>query len=146
MGFNKEFYEKFPSVLAKKLINKDICFPPGTAIQYEKIHAYRVIERESNDFHSVDRNDFRSYHELNKKPKVPKGMSKKELESNPRYFGVSLFIDKRVAEQKRLFLKPGRKIAEGYVYQGAGPELTEDKHICWWLYDNTDITGFKIEG
>ena len=50
-------------------------------------------------------------------------------------------------ENKKLFPKPGRKLAAGYIYDAAGPKLDgRDTHICWWLYDNIDLSicDFKL--
>lgn len=45
------------------------------------------------------------------------------------------------------FPNPHKKIAKGYVYCEGGPQETKDQHVCWWLYENVDLSGFElIEG
>ena len=72
----EELYENFPTILKEKLRNKEIEFPSNTKFDYEKIYVYRAVSREITDFHEIDKNDFRSYFELGKKPKkLVKGLS-----------------------------------------------------------------------
>ena len=42
------------------------------------------------------------------------------------------------------FPNPKKKMAVGYVYSEGGPQCTEEEHVCWWLYDGTDVSGFKL--
>jgi hypothetical protein len=44
------------------------------------------------------------------------------------------------------FPNPNKKMAIGYVYKEGGPQDTKDQHVCWWLYEGADVSGFKIEG
>lgn len=143
MDSNEEFYNKFPIVLAQKLRDGDLTFPENMEVEYEPIHVYRVIEREDGDDHPVDHLDFRSYFELKKKPKNPRGVSSNYM-SNPHYYGVSSFKSRAMVEQKRLFPRPRKKLAEGEVYMEAGPQETTEEHVCWWLYKNVEIKGFNI--
>ena len=66
-------------------------------------------------------------------------------QSNPKYYGVSSFIDRKKAEDLFAFPNPSKKIAKGYVVDTIGPQLTESEHVCWWLYDHMDVTGFIID-
>ena len=76
----EELYENFPTILKEKLRNKEIEFPSNTKFDYEKIYVYRAVSREITDFHEIDKNDFRSYFELGKKPKkLVKGRSLKMM-------------------------------------------------------------------
>lgn len=45
------------------------------------------------------------------------------------------------------FPNPHKKMAVGYVYKEGGPQETNHKaqHVCWWLFENADISNFKIE-
>jgi hypothetical protein len=144
MQLDKEIYNKFPSVLRKKLISGEIELPDTTMIDYEKLLTYRAVERKEEDNHEIDANDFKSYFELNKTPKKPRGAS--NLASDPHYYGVSSFLKREIVEQKMKFPNPNKKMAIGYVYKEGGPQDTKDQHVCWWLYEGADVSGFKIEG
>ena len=90
----EELYENFPTILKEKLRNKEIEFPSNTKFDYEKIYVYRAVSREITDFHEIDKNDFRSYFELGKKPKkLVKGRS---LKNDAHWYGVSTFTNKEI--------------------------------------------------
>lgn len=92
----EELYENFPTILKEKLRNKEIEFPSNTKFDYEKIYVYRAVSREITDFHEIDKNDFRSYFELGKKPKkLVKGRS---LKNDAHWYGVSTFTNKEIIE------------------------------------------------
>ena len=40
-----------------------------------------------------------------------------------------------------------KKMASGYVHMEGGPQETklENGHVCWWLYKEADVSGFKLE-
>lgn len=141
MKLEENICNKFPVVLRDKLLNNTIELPDDTQFEYEKIKTYRAVARKVDDFHTVTRNDFKSYFELGKKPKA-RGV--KDPEKDPRYYGVSSSLSKEIVEQKMRFPNPNKKMAVGYVYCEGGPELTEDQHVCWWLYEGVDLSGFKL--
>lgn len=132
-----------------KLLVREIELPDGTLVEYEKIWAYRAVEREAEDQHEVNIEDFRSYFELGKRPKKEtkkvRGVSS-DIEHDPRYYGVSLFLKKEIVEQLMKFPNPHKKMAGGYVFQEGGPQhtTTSDQHVSWWLYEGTDVSGFKL--
>lgn len=130
---------KFPCVLRKKIENGEFVFPESTQYNYEPMVGFRGIERAGNDFTPVTRNDFLSYAELNV---CRRGINR----NDPHYYGVSLFINKSSVENALKFPKPNKKIAQGKVYEEAGPAEvnSETEHICWWLYDEIEIEGFSI--
>ena len=39
-------------------------------------------------------------------------------------------------------------MAEGYVYMEGGSQQTNirSQHVCWWLYEDADVSGFKLKG
>lgn len=45
------------------------------------------------------------------------------------------------------FPNPNKKMAVGYVHKESGPQKTTEKtqHVCWWLYEDADVSGFQIE-
>ncbi len=143
---SEELCQKFPSVLREKLLKGEIEFPEEVEFDYEKKLVFRAVERRADDYHEIDSNDFKSYYELKKKPKRMR-QGQKDLEKNPKYYGVSSFLDRRIVEQKMKFPNPNKKMAVGYVYKEGGPQQTtiEDKHVCWWLYDKVQVHGFRIE-
>lgn len=108
MQFDPELYNKFPVILRDKLTNNEIELPDGTLFDYEKILTYRAVQRKEDDFTPVTETDFRSYFELNKKPKSPRGV-KKDFSKDPHYYGVSSFLKKEIVEQKMKFPNPRKK-------------------------------------
>ena len=48
-------------------------------------------------------------------------------------------------EQKMKFPNPNKKMAKGCVYKEGGPQETKDQHVCWWLYEDADVSGFILE-
>ena len=115
-------------------VENNLTFPDGTEWHYNRVSAYRVVFREQDDNKPVDRNDFRSYAELNKPMRG-------KTTYVPEYFGVSLFEDPEMFVNIKLFPKPGRKLAKGYVCDINGPKLDgNNTHICWWLYDDIDLS------
>lgn len=144
---DEKLYLKFPAILKEKLISGEIVFPEDTQFEYEEIKTYRAVEREADDDRAVTRDDFRSYFELRKKPKKPRGVQG-NLETNPCYYGVSSFLDENIVKQLMKFPNPNKKMAEGYVYMEGGPQQTNitSQHVCWWLYEDADVSGFKLKG
>lgn len=108
--------------------------------------AYRAIDREKEDYRAVSLEDFKSYFELKKTPKNARGI-KKDWSKDPHYYGVSSFLDKKIVEQKMKFPNPKKKMAVGNIYKEGGPQETnrQQQHICWWLFEDADVSGFKIE-
>lgn len=141
----EELYSKFPAVLKRKLLNKELKFPSNTEFEYEKIYVYRAVKREKDDNTRPNANDFKSYFEEGKRPKAIRGKWE-DCESNPRYYGVSSFLKREIVEQLMRFPNPRKKMMAGYVCQEGGPQETnlESQHVCWWLYENADISGFEI--
>ena len=142
MANETALYMKFPCVLRDKLLNGELHFPPNTRFAYEKIFTYRAVEREKEDFSPITREDFRSYFELGKKPK-PRGV-KRDILADPTYYGVSSFLNQKRVEQLMKFPNPNKKMASGYVYDKAGPEYTNEDHVCWWLFEDADVSGFSL--
>lgn len=137
---NKDLYSKFPYVLKNKLMNNEIKFPSSTEFDYEPLRVYRAVSRKCDDNSGVSLNDFKSYFELKKKPR---GVID-NLEGNAKYYGVSSFLDKKIVKQLMKFPNLNKKLAEGFVFSEGGPQCTDDKHVCWWLYEGVDVSGFKI--
>lgn len=137
---NKELYSKFPYVLRNKLINNEIRFPDSTRFEYESLYVYRAVARKRDDNSEVSLKDFKSYFELKKKPR---GVIETQ-EKNAKYYGVSSFLDKKIVKQLMNFPNPNKKLAEGYVFSEGGPQVTDDEHVCWWLYEGVDVSGFKL--
>ena len=145
MQVDEELYLKFPAVLRNKLINREIEFPDNTQFEYENILTYRAVNREKDDNREITLDDFKSYFELQKKPKKPRGVSK-DITKDPHYYGVSSFLKKEIVEQKMHFLNPRKKMASGYVNSAGGPQHTnyDDQHVCWWLYESADVSSFTL--
>lgn len=143
MQVNKELCVKFPVVLREKLLNNQIELPDTTQFEYDSLLTYRAVERRSDDNREVTLEDFRSYFELRKIPKRPRGMVG-DIKKDPHYYGVSSFLNREIVEQKMRFPNPKKKMAMGYVYSAGGPQNTDDQHVCWWLYEDADVSGFKL--
>lgn len=143
MQLDKELCMKFPAVLRDKLLNKEISFPDTTMFEYEKILTYRAVERTREDNREITLEDFKSYYELHKAPKSPRGMSG-NISEDPHYYGVSSSMKREIVEQIMRFPNPKKKMAMGYVYSAGGPQDTTDQHVCWWLYKDADVSGFKL--
>lgn len=139
----EELCFKFPAVLRDKLLKKEIELPDTTEFEYDRLFTYRAVERNTDDTRGVTSEDFKSYFELGKKPKKPRGMGE-DIEKDPHYYGVSSFLKREIVEQKMRFPNPKKKMAEGYVYSAGGPQNTNDQHVCWWLYEGANISGFWL--
>ena len=138
----KEIYSMFPAILKNKLLNNELQFPADTKVKYETFKAYRGIEREKDDNTPINRNDMKSYAELNKK--LPRAF---EITNAIDYYSVSLFTDLKMLKESWKFPRPHKKIALGTVFQEGGPQLTniETSHVSWWLYDiDIDFKDFEI--
>lgn len=72
-----QLYYKFPVILRDKLLAGEIILPDTVLFTYNKILTYRAAERSVKDNHLVTIEDFKSYYELKKKPKIPRGMKKR---------------------------------------------------------------------
>lgn len=99
------------------------------------------VTKKNQDF----TDNYRSYFELKKTPKTPRGMGR-NIENDPHYYGVSSFLKKEIVEQIMKFPNPKKKMAVGYVYCEGGPQDTNDQHVCWWLYEGADVSGFELMG
>lgn len=143
MQIDTELCLKFPVVLRERLLNKEIELPDTTQFEYDKLFTYRAVERNKEDHREVTLEDFKSYFELGKSPKTPRGLGA-DITKDPHYYGVSSFLKREIVEQKMRFPNPKKKLAAGYVYSAGGPQNTKDEHVCWWLYEDADVSGFKI--
>lgn len=132
--------KKFPEILQRKIEEKSFRFPDETQFSYSKVPAFRLIDVTKNDTGLVSRNDFRSKAELNQLPK------KKEDVNKPEYYGVSLSVEYRYLKNNFKLPKPKYRVAEGMVYQEGGPCLrnSDNGHICWWLFEEADVSCFSI--
>lgn len=144
MKFDEQLYMKFPAVLRDKLLKNEIELPDSTMLDYEKLLTYRAVKRKADDNHNITLEDFKSYYEMNKKPKCPRGV-KNHFIKDPHYYGVSCFLEEEIVKQIMKFPNPNKKMAVGYVYKEGGPQDTKDEHVCWWLYENVDVSGFKLK-
>lgn len=112
--------------------------------EYEPILAFRCVSRSASDNTAVSRNDFKSNAELgrtNFKGKI------EHPEQVPEYYGVS-FFQKREELNLRLSLpRKNRKVVKGYIQQEGGPQLQsrDTSHVCWWLYEDADVSNFSFE-
>ncbi|MCI8706912.1 MAG: hypothetical protein HFH44_09305 [Lachnospiraceae bacterium] len=104
---------------------------------------YRAVERKADDNRGITSDDFKSYFELNKRPKMPRGV-KKDYSKDPHFYGVSSFLKKEIVEQIMKFPNPNKKLAVGYVYKEGGSQDTNKgkQHVCWWLFEGADVSGF----
>lgn len=148
MQVPKNLCLKFPTILRDKLLQNEIEFPDTTQFEYEDLLTYRAVSRDIDDNSEVTLDDFKSYFELGKTPKRTKrtkvrGISK-DFAKNPHIYGVSSFLRKEIVEQIMKFPNPKKKMASGYVHCAGGPQDTVDEHVCWWLYDGADVSGFKL--
>lgn len=75
MQVDKALYLKFPAVLRDKLLNNEIELPETTQFEYDNLYTYRAVERKADDYTEVTLEDFRSYFDLHKIPKTPRGLS-----------------------------------------------------------------------
>lgn len=139
MKISEDICMKFPAILREKLESGEVELPDDTKIEYGPIWAYRGIDRERDDITPVTEKDFQSYASL--KRRLKRGMKK-----TANYYGVSLYQTKTAVENALKFPRPSKKIAKGYVVQEGGPQQTnkETQHICWWLYEDFNISGFVI--
>ena len=137
MSGEDQEYSKFPCILKNKLLSGEIKFPDRTQFKYEDIFAFRAVEREEGDDRPVNRDDFKSYFELGKTPKA-RGVSK-DWSTDPTYYGVSCFTNRKHVEQLMKFPNPNKKMASGFVYSAGGPSYVKHDHICWWLYIDAEI-------
>lgn len=141
---------KFPCILQEKLKNNDeLQFPENTQYEYEKIYGYRCIRRATEDNTPIDRSDFRSNIEtsISQGQKIRKRRAQdKEPEDDINYYGTSLFEKKEMLANVMHLPKPSKKICSGYVFMEGGPQVTDGNyHINWWVYEEADLSGFKIE-
>lgn len=136
-----EIYNKFPAVLRSKLISKEIALPDETQFEYESFLAFRGIVREPGDNTPLNKDDMRSYYELGKKPRGGQRDDK-----NPSSYSVSLYRSYDDIAAVFHFPRPRKKLAQGYVHAAGGPKYcsTSDSHVDWWLYENVDLSSFKI--
>lgn len=142
MKVPEEELKKFPVIIRNKF-NKEIEFQDEVEFEYKNIIAYRCVTRKKEDSMAITKEDFKSNAERERRN--IRGESG-DIEKKPEYYGVSLFEDKAQLEIRLQLPKRNKKIAKGEIYCGGGPILKgKDTHICWWLYENADVTGFKIE-
>lgn len=146
MLVDEELYLKFPTVLRNKILTKEIKLPDSTKFSYSPLYTYRAVERAEDDTREVTREDFKSYFELGKEPKNKKKPRENpvDITKDPHFYGVSSFLRRDIVELIMKFPNPKKKLAAGYVYSEGGPQNTVDEHVCWWLYEDTIVSGFKL--
>lgn len=128
----------FPAILREKIKNGEFTFPAETEDEYAPITAYRCYFRDGGDSTPPNREDFRSHAELGR---VLRGNGS----SKPEYYGTSLFTSIGALNNIQSLNKPEKKVAVGSINQESGPILRNDVrcHICWWLYENADLSSFE---
>lgn len=144
MNVPEELLMKFPVIFRDKLKTEEIILPDEVKFEYTPILAFRCVNRKASDTIAVSRNDFRSNAELGRTNFKGKIAHPEQL---PEYYGVS-FYQKREELDVRLGLpKKNRKVIKGYIQQEGGPQLQSEKssHVCWWLYENADVSNFCLE-
>lgn len=134
---------KFPVIFREKLINKEVELQDSVEFNYDDIYAYRCVTRKKEDNSVATRDDFKSNAEKGRRN--IRGESG-DLEKRPEYYGVSLFKNKSELVLRLRLPKKDRKIVKGNIYQEGGPILCgHDTHVCWWLYEDADVSGFEVE-
>lgn len=133
------YYENFPVALRERLKSGKLTFPKDVEFDYKPKEAYRGVIRNKGEKNiGFNRKDMRSYHELGKQPR---GVNPNELMS----FAVSLFDNIKALKSYYDFSNPKKLVAKGYVFSEGGPSLVDEKgHISWWLFEDVDLSGFKI--
>lgn len=146
---NKEHqYLQFPSVLRSKLVSCEIQFPENIEYEYDPILAYRCIDRNAEDQTKISRKDFLSYIEISIASGKPIRKRKGQItdpDKDVGYYGVSLFKKKEIVENQMHLPRPSKKICSGHVYMEGGPQATDAEHINWWMHEDVDLSGFRIE-
>lgn len=137
----------FPAVLKNKLLNNELSFPNHTEYKYNKIWAYRCIERKKEDDTPINRTDFYSNIEefKIKGKKINKKRGQQLPEDDIRCYATSLYTNRDTIEIMMYLPRPSKKICSGYVFMEGGPQATDDEHINWWIYEEIDLSQFSIE-
>lgn len=136
----KKLYLNFPAILQNHLNQVENFFPEDTLFEYEPINCYRAVQRKDNDKTPINRDDFRSNAEKNRK--VCRGH---QIDINqPEYYGVSCFLSKTQLKNKVKF--PNLKIAKGKIRPADGPvRHGKDEHVCWWLFEKAEINFYLYD-
>lgn len=130
--------DMFSAILREKIKNGEFEFPEDTEYTYTPIKGYRCYFRKEDDQTIPNREDFRSHAELGK---ILRGKGS----SKPEYYGTSLFTSLAELNNIQSLNKPEKKVAVGKIIQEGGPIRRNEKkgHICWWLYENADLSSFE---
>lgn len=131
-----EYYDKFPAIIKKQLVEGVFCFPKGTEFKYPLFIAYRSIEREDGDDSPISREDMRTHPEL--------GRQKPRNVLEWDWYSTSLFTDVEELKQRLHFPKPKSKIVVGNVIAEGGPcyRKPASSHVSWWLFEDADVSHF----
>lgn len=140
-----KLFSKFPCLLRNKLIRAELEFPSHMQVTYERIKAYRCIQREPDSYSDVTIQDFQSKVEMLQKRKVRNRIENEDYMSDIGNYGVSLFTNKKILNNAMKLPRPPKKICVGYVQDKGGVQATDEYHVNWWLYENAEIGVFKIE-
>ena len=108
MRVDRKLCVKFPVVLRDKLLKNEIEFPDTVEFEYNDLYTYRAVARNTGDNRKVTLEDFKSYFELGKMPKKPRGMVG-DISKDPCYYGVSSFLKREIVEQKMKFPNPKKR-------------------------------------
>ncbi len=146
MDDNKlELLKKFPAFIKKALSDGMFNIPDEALFEYVAFEAYRCISRDNEDNTPLNMDDMKSYAEMGKKYRAAANPLNKA-----KFYGISLYENKQDLDNTLSLPKPGKKIAKGLIYQEGGPHLpkdpNKDSHVTWWLYENADLSSFKIIG
>ena len=144
MNVPEELLMKFPVIFRDKLSSGEIVFQENVKFEYEPIQAFRCIKRKATDTTAVSRDDFKSNAELGRTNFKGKIENPEQL---PEYYGVSFYQKKEELDVRLRLPKKNRKVVKGYIQQEGGPQLQsrESSHVCWWLYENADVSSFSLE-
>lgn len=53
-------------------------------------------------------------------------------------------VERKVEDNREITREDFKSYFELGVYKEGGPQETKDQHVCWWLYQDADVSGFKL--
>lgn len=131
-----EYYNKFPNILKKALLNNKVKFPETLQYNYDNLYVYRAVQY-TNKKRTIERSDFSSYMEL--KEKNPMIVAD---ENNIECYSCSFFKNIEEMHIRTKFPSKNKAVAKGIIKKEFGPiNINEStSHIDLYLFKNIDIS------
>lgn len=141
MAVDIEYYNRFPDLLKRALLDGKVLFPPTLIREYDDMLVYRGVSYNKNKT-QIDKSDFISNIEL--KTKNPMIVA---FEDQISSYSCSCYLDIEAIRFFARFPRKNKAVAKGKIRKEYGPiDINQDtSHVDLYLFEGIDPSdGFEV--